>query len=68
MAKNKKPSSWLGRFLRWFFGSEFEQLPPEFGDPVLPDLEEFERKQKEAQYRSVADVSSNGHGHRHATK
>lgn len=65
MVKKRKPSSWLGRFLHWLFGSEFEQLPPEFGDPIPPDLEEFEQKQKEAQRHAVADISTNGHGHKH---
>ncbi len=66
MSKNRKPSNWLGRFLHWVFGSEFEQLPSEFGDPIPPDLEAFERKAEEAQHHSVASVPLNGTGHRHA--
>jgi len=32
------------RLTRWFFGSPFQELPPEFGDPVPSDLRLFEAK------------------------
>ena len=33
----------------WFFGSPFRQLPPEFGDPVPPELRAFEVAGEEMQ-------------------
>ncbi|HBY95975.1 MAG TPA: hypothetical protein DEP84_18810 [Chloroflexi bacterium] len=35
------------RFLRWLFGAPFEQLPPEFGDPVPPEVRIFEAEAEE---------------------
>ena len=32
----------LRHFARWLFGAPFQELPPEFGDPVPPDLRAFE--------------------------
>ena len=29
----------LGRLLRWFLGSPFPELPPEFGNPMPSDVE-----------------------------
>jgi hypothetical protein len=48
---------------RWFFGSPFRQLPPEFGETVPPDLLAFEANAEEAQLHpqgSVQPSSSSG--------
>ena len=48
---------------RWFFGSPFRQLPPEFGETVPPDLLAFEVKAEESQLHprgSVQPSSSSG--------
>lgn len=41
----------IGRLTRWFFGSPFQELPPEFGDPVPSDLRLFEAKTAAVQYQ-----------------
>jgi hypothetical protein len=45
------PFVWVRRFLRWWFGAPFQELPPEFGDPVPTELRVFEAQVKEAQHR-----------------
>jgi len=48
---------------RWFFGAPFQQLPPEFGDTVPPDLQAFEANAEEVQrhpQESVQPLSSGG--------
>ena len=48
---------------RWFFGAPFQQLPPEFGDTVPPDLQAFEANAEESQLHprgSVQPSSSSG--------
>jgi hypothetical protein len=47
----------IKRFVRWLFGAPFEELPPEFGDPVPSDLRVFEAKAEETQHRSQGRVS-----------
>jgi hypothetical protein len=37
----RQRAGWIRRFVRWFLGSPFRALPPEFGDPVPPDLRVF---------------------------
>lgn len=49
MRKLLKP---IQRFGRRLFGSLFRNLPPEFGDPVPPDLRLFEAKAEEAQHHA----------------
>lgn len=50
------------RLVRWFFGAPFEELPPEFGDPVPPDLRSFEEQAVTVQHdpRGKVRVSSSG--------
>jgi hypothetical protein len=50
MAPTYEKSNWVKRFLRWLFGSPFEELPPEFGDTVPPELRAFEAEAEEAQH------------------
>ena len=44
------------RLARWFFGAPFEELPPEFGDPVPSDLRRFEEEAAAAQHRPRGKV------------
>ncbi len=44
------------RFLRWLFGSPFQDLPPEFGNPVPPDLEIFEKQTEEIAHKQNSVV------------
>ena len=50
------------RLARWFFGAPFEELPPEFGDPVPSDLRRFEEEAAEVRHhpRGRVQVSSSG--------
>lgn len=41
---------------RWFFGSPFRQLPPEFGETTPPDLRAFEVAAEEAQHHARGNV------------
>lgn len=36
-----KPFEWVRCFLRWLFGAPFQQLPPEFGNPIPMELRVF---------------------------
>lgn len=44
------------RLARWFFGSPFQELPSEFGDPVPPDLRRFEEQAAAVQRRPQSRV------------
>ncbi len=44
------------RLVRWFFGAPFQELPPEFGDPVPPDLRRFEEQAAEVQHHPQGRV------------
>lgn len=52
-----KSLSWLRRFIGWLFGSPFQELPPEFGDPVPSDLRAFQAKAEESQHRPQGKVT-----------
>jgi hypothetical protein len=52
MAPKHENSNWVKRFLRWLFGSPFEDLPPEFGDTVPPELRTFEAEEEEVQHHT----------------
>jgi len=41
---------WVRRVVRWFFGSPFRNLPPEFGNPVPAELQVFEAEVEENQH------------------
>jgi hypothetical protein len=44
------------RFIRWLFGAPFEELPSEFGDPVPPELRQFEAETEEVQHHPQGSV------------
>jgi hypothetical protein len=44
------------RFVHWLFGSPFEELPPEFGDPVPPEWRVFEAETDEIQRHAEGKV------------
>ena len=48
----------IARFARWLFGAPFEELPPEFGDTVPPDLRRFEEQAEEAQHHPRGNVKN----------
>jgi hypothetical protein len=53
----------IQRLVRWFFGAPFQQLPPEFGDAVPPELQAFEANAEAGQRHprgSVQPSSSSG--------
>jgi hypothetical protein len=60
--KSKKPG-WIQRFVRWLFGSPFQELPSEFGDPVPPELRVFEAQAEEAQRQARGDVAPPSSAH-----
>ncbi len=47
----------IDRFFRWLLGSPFQNLPPEFGDPVPPDLEAFRRKTADIEHHPLGSIS-----------
>jgi hypothetical protein len=59
--------NWIQRFVRWFFGSPFRALPPEFGDPVPPDLRVFEAEAEEIRHQ-VQEVPAPPGVHNEHTK
>lgn len=48
----------LQRLARWFFGSPFEELPTEFGDPVPAELREFERESEQVSHETHTEKNS----------
>jgi hypothetical protein len=53
---------------RWFFGAPFQQLPPEFGETVPPDLRAFEVATEEAQHHPQGSVQPSFSGGSKQTK
>lgn len=51
-------SNVVQRFVRWLFGAPFRELPPEFGDPVPPELRAFEAEAEEIQRHPFGNISS----------
>jgi hypothetical protein len=51
-----KPFVWVRRFLHWWFGSPFRELPPEFGDPVPTELRVFAAEVEEIQHRPQSQI------------
>lgn len=56
--KSSKRIGTVHRFVRWLFGAAFEELPPEFGDPVPPELRVFEAEAEEIQHHPVGNAAS----------
>ncbi|MCG3211098.1 MAG: hypothetical protein FOGNACKC_04735 [Anaerolineae bacterium] len=57
-----------GRLIRWFFGSPFQELPPEFGDPVPPDLRRFEEQAAAIEHQPQGKVRVDSSGRKAQTK
>jgi len=58
MARAHKILRWAQRFVRWLFGSPFQELPSEFGDPVPPELRVFEAEAEETQHQARGKMPS----------
>ncbi|MCD6290131.1 MAG: hypothetical protein J7M34_06465 [Anaerolineae bacterium] len=56
MSEHRRKVGWMRRFIHWLFGTPFEELPPEFGDPVPPELQVFEAEAEEARHHVVEEV------------
>jgi hypothetical protein len=54
----QKLSTSIQRFLRWLFGAPFEDLPPEFGDLVPPDLRAFQARAEEVEHQPLGTISA----------
>jgi hypothetical protein len=68
MSRMPEKYGWLERFLRWLFGAPFEDLPPEFGNPVPTELQVFEYQAEEAQHHPSSKISTPTSVHREQTK
>jgi hypothetical protein len=68
MSQMSEKHGWLERFLRWLFGAPFQELPPEFGDPVPSELRVFEYRAEEAQHHPRSKISTPRPVHRKQTK
>jgi hypothetical protein len=68
MSRMHKKSGWFKRFLAWLFGAPFQELPPEFGDPVPSELRVFEYQAEEAQHHPSTKTSTLTSVHRELTK
>ena len=51
-----KPFEWVRCFLRWLFGAPFQELPPEFGDPVPVELRVFATEVKTIQHHPQSQI------------
>ena len=52
---SKRPGR-VQRFLRWLFGSPFQDMPNAFGDPVPPEQRVFEAQVEEMRHHSNGEV------------
>lgn len=68
MSQTFEKPGWLQRFLRWLFGAPFQELPPEFGDPVPTELQVFEYQAEEAQHHPRSKISTSTPVHHEQTK
>lgn len=68
MSKTLEKPGWLQRFLRWLFGAPFQELPPEFGDPVPSELQVFEYQAEEAQHHPRSKIPTLTPAHHEQTK
>ena len=58
----------IQKFLRNVLSAPFQDLPPEFGDTVPPELRAFEAEAEERQHHPQAKVSSRRSGRHYRTK
>lgn len=68
MSQTHKKPGWIRRFVRWLFGAPFQDLPPEFGDPVPSELRVFEAQAEEAQDQVQSKIPKQGAVHYKQTK
>jgi len=68
MSRMSEKRGWLERCLRWLFGAPFQELPPEFGDPVPSELRVFEYQAEEAQHHARNKISARTPDHQKQTK
>lgn len=64
-------SSWPKRFVRWLFGGPFQKLPPQYGNTVPPDLQQFETEAEDARRQGVGSAAqpiSVHHGKTHPAR
>ena len=61
--QNEQRPGRIQRLLRWFFGSPFQEMPEPFGDPVPPEIREFEAESDRLSNTPVRDVASPHIGH-----
>jgi hypothetical protein len=64
MAKVHSKPSLVNRFVRWLFGAPFQNLPPEFGDTVPPELRVFEEEAAQAQHTERREPAGPSGGRR----
>ena len=58
----------IQKFLRNLLSAPFQDLPPEFGDTVPPELRVFEAEAEERQHHSRAKLSSRRSAQHYRTK
>jgi hypothetical protein len=68
MSQKREELGWFKRFLAWLFGAPFQELPPEFGDPVPSELRVFEYQAEEAQRHPRSKISTRTPKHQKQTK
>jgi hypothetical protein len=56
------------KFFRWLLSAPFQELPPEFGDPVPSELRTFEAEAEERQHQPHSRISSRSSGAPYQTK
>ncbi len=56
----RKAQRAIARFFRWLFGRPVQELPPEFGPPVPPDLRVFEGEMQEEEHEPTGTVPRDG--------
>lgn len=50
--------TWPKRFVRWLCRTPFEQLPPQYGSTVPPELQRFEAQAEEVTRRGLGQVAA----------
>jgi hypothetical protein len=59
----KSQPNMLQRFLRWLFGTPFEDIGEPFGDPVPPETHKFEAEAEAITHMPRGDVMPKGAQH-----
>ena len=61
-SRHNKPNA-VQRFLRWFFGTPFEDMGEPFGDPIPPEIRKFEAEAEEITHVPRGDTMPKGAQH-----